>query len=172
MIFITLGTTKFPFYRLINNLDKMLLKLNLNEELIIQGSNSNKYKMKYKKCKFYREIPFFKEISLLKNARIVIAHGGLATIFLCLKYCKNIPLIVPRNSKFKEHVNNHQITFAKYLQKQGKIENVFYSNSQLSKIESYIINPKKNKHRGKFSYSNSQKQLINKLTEYSESLNN
>ncbi|CCF26446.1 Putative glycosyl transferase [Leuconostoc citreum LBAE C11] len=51
---------------------------------------------------------------LLEEARIIITHGGPASFLSVLSQGKK-PIVVPRLTKFGEHVNNHQLTFAREL---------------------------------------------------------
>ena len=46
----------------------------------------------------------------IKDARIVITHGGPASFIMPLQVGK-IPVVVPRQKTFNEHVNNHQLEF-------------------------------------------------------------
>ena len=48
----------------------------------------------------------------VEDARIVITHGGPASFIMPLQIGKT-PIVVPRQKKFNEHVNNHQVEFAK-----------------------------------------------------------
>ena len=46
------------------------------------------------------------------EARIVITHGGPASFIMPLQIGK-IPVVVPRQHQFDEHVNDHQVEFAR-----------------------------------------------------------
>ena len=50
----------------------------------------------------------------LKSARIVITHGGPASFIAPLSIGK-IPIVVPRQKNFNEHVNNHQKDFVEQV---------------------------------------------------------
>ena len=54
----------------------------------------------------------------IKKADFVICHGGVGTIFNALENGKRI-LVVPRLSKYKEHINDHQLEVAGQLEKEG-----------------------------------------------------
>ena len=56
---------------------------------------------------------------LLDEARIVITHGGPASFIQVLQR-KKIPIVVPRLCKYGEHVNDHQLTFCKKVDKRNK----------------------------------------------------
>lgn len=140
MIFLTVGTTKFPFERLLKAVEDSLIKVSSQEELIVQFGN-NHYQFNYKNVKVFREIPFNKLIDYFKEARIIISHGGPATIFLALKYGQNKPLIIPRLSRFNEHVNNHQEFFVDSLKKNKMIVTVLSSEKAEDIITAYLKKP-------------------------------
>ncbi len=48
----------------------------------------------------------------MEQARIVITHGGPSSFIMPLQIGK-IPIVVPRQSRFNEHVNDHQLLFAR-----------------------------------------------------------
>ena len=47
----------------------------------------------------------------VEKADIVITHGGPSSFIMPLQIGK-IPIVVPRQKKYNEHVNNHQVEFA------------------------------------------------------------
>ena len=49
-----------------------------------------------------------------KDARIVITHGGPSSFVEALQYGK-VPIVVPRQLEFNEHVNDHQVDFTKLI---------------------------------------------------------
>ena len=52
----------------------------------------------------------------VQNARIVITHGGPASFIMPLQIGKT-PIVVPRQHQFNEHVNDHQVEFARNVSK-------------------------------------------------------
>lgn len=55
------------------------------------------------------------------DARIVITHGGPASFIMPLQIGKT-PIVVPRQHQFNEHVNDHQVEFARNVaQRMGTI---------------------------------------------------
>ena len=109
MIFVTVGTHEQPFNRLVEYIDKLVEKGVINEEVIIQSGYST-YEPKC--CKFSKMIPYQQMVKNVQEARIVITHGGPASFIMPLQYGK-IPVVVPRQKKFNEHVNDHQLEFSK-----------------------------------------------------------
>ena len=58
---------------------------------------------------------------LISEARIVITHGGPSSFIMPLQIGK-IPVVVPRQFRYNEHVNNHQVEFSNAVaERQGNI---------------------------------------------------
>ena len=55
-------------------------------------------------------------IKNVQNARIVITHGGPASFIMPLQMGKT-PIVVPRQHQFGEHINDHQVEFARNVAK-------------------------------------------------------
>lgn len=108
MIFVTVGTHEQPFNRLIKKIDELKRDGIIKEDVIMQIGFST-YIPQY--CEYKKLIPYQDMIKNVENARIVITHGGPSSFIMPLQVGK-IPVVVPRQEKFNEHVNNHQLTFA------------------------------------------------------------
>ena len=73
------------------------------------------------------------------DARIVITHGGPASFIMPLQIGKT-PIVVPRQHQFNEHVNNHQVEFARNVaQRMGTIIPVEDINTLGDIITNYDI---------------------------------
>lgn len=107
MIFVTVGTHEQQFNRLVEYLDKW--NIDHNEEVVIQTGFST-YEPKH--CQWSKLYPYKTMIEMVDKARIVITHGGPSSFIMPLQVGK-IPIVVPRNHAFDEHVNNHQIDFCR-----------------------------------------------------------
>jgi UDP-N-acetylglucosamine transferase subunit ALG13 len=57
---------------------------------------------------------------LLADCEVLITHGGGGSVFAALKIGKK-PIVVPRLKNFDEIIDDHQVTFAKELERQGKV---------------------------------------------------
>ena len=108
MIFVTVGTHEQPFNRLIEYIDSLKKEGVIIENVIIQTGFST-YEPKY--CKSYKLLPYNEMEKNVRDAHIVITHGGPASFIMPLQMGK-IPIVVPRQHQFKEHVNDHQVEFA------------------------------------------------------------
>ena len=108
MIFVTVGTHEQGFDRLIEKLDELAGLGEISDVIIQKGFT--KYKPEY--CKSYDLIPANEMSKYMASADLVISHGGPATYMSAIAQGKPT-LVVPRLSKFNEHVNDHQLDFAK-----------------------------------------------------------
>lgn len=113
MIFDTVGTLKQPFNRLVQKMDELKKNGTIQEDVIIQTGFST-YEPQY--CQWSKLIPYQQMIKNVEEARIVITHGGPASFIMPLQIGKT-PIVVPRQHKFDEHVNNHQVEFARNVEK-------------------------------------------------------
>lgn len=134
MIFVTVGTHEQPFNRLIKKIDDLVANGDIKEKVVIQTGFSTYVP---RCCEHYKMMSFDKMQQALKTARIVITHGGPSSFVEALQYGK-VPIVVPRQEKFHEHVNNHQLDFTKLIAK--RMNNIIpvYDISNLKKtIDNY-----------------------------------
>ena len=118
MIFVTVGTHEQPFNRLVEYIDKLKEKGKIEEEVIIQTGYST-YQPQY--CEWKKLYPYQEMVKLVEEARIVITHGGPSSFIMPLQIGKT-PIVVPRQHQFNEHVNDHQVEFARNVaQRMGTI---------------------------------------------------
>lgn len=109
MVFVTVGTHEQPFNRLIKVVDKMKAENVFNDEVIIQTGYST-YEPKF--CEWQKLYPYDKMLEFVNQARIIITHGGPSSFIMPLQIGK-IPIVVPRQKRYGEHVNDHQLEFCK-----------------------------------------------------------
>jgi UDP-N-acetylglucosamine transferase subunit ALG13 len=107
MIFVTVGTHEQQFNRLIQEVDRLKGDKLIEDEVIMQTGFTT-YEPKH--CKWSKLIPYEEMSRNIEQARIVITHGGPASFIAPLQIGK-IPIVVPRQKEFDEHVNNHQVEF-------------------------------------------------------------
>lgn len=107
MIFVTVGTERFPFDRLLRAVDELAQRGLLADVYCQIGASG--YKPIH--CSWKVFLPFEELIHCIQESDLVIAHGGAGVVALCLKFRK-IPILVPRQKRFGEHVDDHQVEFA------------------------------------------------------------
>ncbi len=143
MIFVTVGTHEQPFNRLLEYIDNLKKDGRLTEEVIMQTGFST-YEPKF--CKYSKFIPYKEVVQNVSDARIVITHGGPASFIMPLQIGK-IPIVVPRLFKYDEHVNNHQVEFAKAVVVRNNniivVENIEELNVVISNYSCIVHNMNK-----------------------------
>ncbi len=118
MILITVGTEKFPFNRLMQWIDNLISQDIIQpekEEVVIQYGSCTLVPSRIKGYSVLKQTDF---LSLVDEARIIIAHCGEGTIDLLALINKPF-ILVPRSYDFLEHVDDHQIELARQLTKLG-----------------------------------------------------
>lgn len=108
MIFVTVGTHEQPFDRLVEEVDKLKGEGVITDDVVMQTGFST-YEPKY--CEWHKLLPYSQMVENVHGARIIITHGGPASFIMPLQEGK-IPIVVPRQLQFNEHVNDHQVEFA------------------------------------------------------------
>ena len=113
MIFVTVGTHEQPFDRLVKAIDELKRDQLITDDIFIQTGYST-YSPKY--CEWSKFVPYADMEKKMAEARIVITHGGPASFIMPLQVGKT-PIVVPRQHQFNEHVNDHQVEFARNVSK-------------------------------------------------------
>lgn len=122
MIFIILGNQQKPFYRLINEAEKLIEKKIINEEVIAQigetkydGELINAFDYCYDQKTFEKYI---------NEASLVITHGSSGTIVDAILRGKKV-IAIPRLKKYKESSNNNQEQIIKKLNDEKYIIGIY-----------------------------------------------
>lgn len=152
MIFVTLGSQKFQFNRLLKAVDE----LDTDEEIFAQIGYSDYKPQNYK----YKEFLDREEFAAWEEkADIVITHGGTGAIIGAVKKGKKV-IAVPRLAKYGEHVDGHQIQ----LIKQFKDLNLIYAcvDGDLQKALEVVKNTTYNE------YKSNTETIIKSLEEFIE----
>lgn len=105
MIFVTLGSQKFQFDRLLKKLDDMVENNIITEKIIAQIGASTYLPQHYEYVRFMDREQF---AETMDQCDIVITHGGTGVIISAVKKGKKV-IAIPRLAKYKEHVDDHQL---------------------------------------------------------------
>lgn len=133
MIFVTVGTHEQSFDRLVKKVDELVADGTIKEDVFIQLGYT-KYKPEH--CRYEKLVGSDIMDKYSKEARIVITHGGPGSIMTPFSYGK-MPIVVPRQHEFGEHVDNHQMRFTEKLESQGKVLAVYDINKLGEIISEY-----------------------------------
>ncbi len=105
MIFITVGSQKFQFDRLLKAVDDLIEKGVIQDEVFAQTGAST-YTPEHYESKNFLNREEFQDV--MGRSSIVITHGGTGAIIGALKQGKKV-VAVPRLKKYNEHVDDHQV---------------------------------------------------------------
>lgn len=118
MIFVVLGSQKFQFDRLLKKLDTLKQTGQLNDEIFAQIGYSTYRSKSFTSVDFIEKETFDQYI---ENADLIICHGGTGVIITALKKGKKV-LAIPRDSKYGEHIDDHQFQIVSMFSKLNYIE--------------------------------------------------
>lgn len=113
MIFITLGSQKFQFNRLLKAVDELVEKGTIQEEIFAQIGYSD-YKPKNYEYKVFLDRDEFAK--MMEKSDIVVTHGGTGAIIGAVKKGKKV-IAVPRLARFGEYVDDHQLQLIEQFEK-------------------------------------------------------
>jgi UDP-N-acetylglucosamine transferase subunit ALG13 len=113
MILVTVGTHEQPFDRLV----EAATALPCDEELIVQYGTSTRPSGRGEWVDF---MSFDELAELASRARVVVCHAGVGSIVLARRYGHR-PIIMPRRPRFGEHVDEHQMSLTRRLEKAGLV---------------------------------------------------
>lgn len=160
MIFITLGSQKFQFDRLLKEIDKLVVAKKLNDEIFAQVGYST-YKPKHYQYKAFLDREEFAKWE--GKADIVITHGGTGAIIGAVKKGKKV-IAVPRLARYGEHVDDHQTQ----LIAQFKEQNLICGLDDVSQIEKGLEFVKTHQFNA---YQSNTKRIIDNIENFIEGTN-
>lgn len=117
MILVMLGTQNNSFHRLLEEIDRLIKKEIIQEEVIVQAGYT---KYETPNMEIFRLIPKEDLKQYQQEARLIITHGGAGSIITSLQYGKKV-IAVPRKHEYGEHVNNHQEEIVELFNSKGYI---------------------------------------------------
>ena len=120
MIFVTVGTHPGQFDRLIKRIDEIAPQV--KEKIIIQRGFT---KYVPKNCQSFEFTPNLDDY--YKSARLVIVQSATSLLEFALKYKKPV-ITVPRQKRYGEHINDHQVEFAIYFARKTGIKAILDIN--------------------------------------------
>ncbi|HCS93961.1 MAG TPA: beta(1,3)galactosyltransferase EpsH [Bavariicoccus seileri] len=130
MIFVSLGSQKFQFNRLLIMVDSLVKDQKIKESVFAQTGASDYVPKNYPFSSFLTREEFKLKIS---KCDIVITHGGTGAILTALKSKKKV-IVVPRLARYGEHVDDHQIQITNNFRNENYI---LTGNTESELLESY-----------------------------------
>ncbi|MBR0351184.1 MAG: hypothetical protein IJH76_05170 [Clostridia bacterium] len=120
MVLVLLGTQNNSFHRLLEEVQKCIDNKIINTEVIVQAGCT---KFESDNMKIFGLIPTKELNNYIQDADYIICHGGVGSIVTSLKLNKKI-IAVPRQKKYNEHVNDHQVQIIETFDGQGFIKGI------------------------------------------------
>ena len=157
MIFVTLGSQKFQFNRLLIEIDRLVEEGKITEEVFAQTGYSD-YEPKNYTYKNFLDRDEFSDI--MSKCDKVITHGGTGAIIGAVKKGKKV-ISVPRLAKYGEHVDDHQMQIVEQFNEMNLIcgiNEISELNGSLIKINNMKFN----------TYVSNTNNVINSIIDYIE----
>lgn len=121
MTFVTVGSQKFQFNRVLIEIDKLIADKIITGNVFAQIGISDYKPKNYEYTDFTTQDEFSKKID---ESDLIITHGGTGIIVNALKKNKKV-IAIPRLSKYGEHVDDHQIQLINEFKEMNFIEPVY-----------------------------------------------
>lgn len=112
MIFVTVGTDEHDFSRLVSAMDAVA-----RTRVVVMQIGHTRYEPRH--AQWFRFETNAVIDRLYREADIIVTHAGAGSIIQALAHGK-IPVVVPRQKKYGEHINDHQYDLAQAMSRRGK----------------------------------------------------
>lgn len=159
MIFVTLGSQKFQFNRLLVEIDRLIEEGKITEKVFAQTGYSDYKPKNYKFNKFLDRDEFN---DIMSKCDKVITHGGTGAIIGAIKKKKKV-IAIPRLSEFGEHVDDHQLQ----ITKQFSDMNLARSINKIDELEECLVEIEKLKFN---SYVSNTKNILDAIEDFIEKI--
>jgi len=136
MITLTLGTAPFPFDRAIQWLEVLLEKGHITEPVYVQyGATDISRIISHPLVSGESIVSFDRLTEITQESRLIISHAGQGSTrnFAARQLCF---VILPRLARYREHVDDHQLLFAKSVAQFGVTCCVTYEE-----LEQAVLSP-------------------------------
>lgn len=132
MIFVTVGSQKFQFNRLLKKIDEMIEKKIIKDKVFAQIGASDYKPVNYEYIDFMNQEDFNKK---LDECDLLITHAGTGVIVNAVKREKKV-IATPRLAKYGEHVDDHQIQLIQQFDELNFIEPLYDMEDMEEKLKS------------------------------------
>ncbi len=147
MIFITLGSQKFQFNRILKKVDELISEGIITDKVFAQIGDSDYEPQNYEYKRFLNREEFAKK---QEECDVVITHGGTGAIIGAVRKGKKV-IAVPRLAKYGEHVDDHQLQLIHQFDDMNIIEpcydleklDIAYKRLLNTNYNTYISNTKR-----------------------------
>ena len=116
LLFVTVGAT-LPFDRMVEMVSTLKARGDIPEDIVIQTGVGG---VSPKGLNTFETLPFDRMLSYLRDADIVICHGGTGSLITALREgCRTI--VMPRLFEKGEHYDNHQAEITRAFANRGLV---------------------------------------------------
>lgn len=117
MVFVTVGSQKFPFNRLLQSVDECVADGSINDKVFAQIGDCSYVPKSYESAPFLNHDEFAR---MMESASVVVTHGGTGVIVGALKMGKRV-VAMARLARLGEHVDDHQVQLLEQFENAGLI---------------------------------------------------
>ena len=139
MIFVSVGSQKFQFNRLLKKIDELIENGTIKEKVFAQIGVSDYKPQNFDFIDFMTQDEFN---NMIDKCDLLITHAGTGVIINAVKREKKV-IATPRLSKYGEHVDDHQIQLINQFDELKFIEPLY----ELDNLDKVISNIKKKKYK-------------------------
>ena len=133
MVFVTVGNPTQGFLRLLESVDALAGRgFFASDQVVIQKGNNPGFQATH--CKHQAFFTADQFLDMINEASVVICHAGAGTLIHVLKTGK-APVVMPRQKRFGEHIDDHQVELTRALASEGRIIPAYESDSLPAAIE-------------------------------------
>mgnify|MGYP001490994578 CR=1 FL=1 len=119
LMFVTVGAT-LPFDRLVDSVAQLVADGTITERVIIQTGVGGRAP---EGLEVRETVPFDEVQAILRDARIVVCHGGTGSLITALREGCQV-IAVPRLSELGEHYDDHQSEITEAFELRGLVQSV------------------------------------------------
>lgn len=113
--FVSVGNAQQPFTRLLDEVAR--ISPQLPQPVLVQHGHTPFAAAGCVAVDFLDPARYAEQI---RTARVLVLHAGAGSVLHAIE-SGHVPVVVPRLARFGEHVNDHQLAFARQLAQAGRV---------------------------------------------------
>jgi UDP-N-acetylglucosamine transferase subunit ALG13 len=139
MIFVTVGNALQGFRRFLDKVDALAGEGVFGDTpIFIQSGHNPGFKPRFCTERPFISMDEFNE--LMKRASLVMCHGG-CTVLTAIRLGM-MPVVMPRMTRYGEHVNDHQVEFVRSLASEGRLIPAYEPEELGPAVSRALANPR------------------------------